>query len=339
MLWSLGSRLEICALRQVPTGGNDTRGFFMTDCLNKYRDVRFGLGQMLACGILFFATILCASSSLVGQQLTSGTGSRSAKEEAIKSVPLHELTPEAQTKVTSILQNHSLYRRLPTTAIECDPEYFVFLCRYPEVIVETWRLMGVSAMATQRTAPFTLHTNDGAGSVSDVELIYGNDNVHLFYGTGTYEGPVLHKPVNGQCVMLLRTENSQGSDGRMVATSQLDVFLKIENAAAGMIARTLNPLVGKTADQNFVESMKFVQRLNETTEKNGPGVQGMAYRLEGLTPEVRQNFIDIVAEVFEKKQASMIPQSQRPPVVQPAQALSPATTQGPIRYTITPRTR
>jgi hypothetical protein len=280
-----------------------------------------------------------SSSTLIGQQLTSGTGSRSAKEEAIKAVPLHELTQEAQKKVTTILQDHSLYRRLPTTAIECDPEYFCFLCRYPEVIVETWRLMGVSAMSTERTAPFVLHTNDGAGSISDVELIYGNDNVHLFYGTGTYEGPVLRKPVNGQCVLLLRTENTQGSDGRPIATSQLDVFLKIENAAAGLIARTLNPLVGKTADQNFVESMKFVQRLNETTEKNGPGVQGMAYRLEGLTPEVRQNFIDVVARVFDKKQNAMAATPQTIPFVKPTQLSSPATTQGPVRYTITPRTR
>ena len=139
--------------------------------------------------------------------------------------------------------------------------------------------------------------------------------------------------------MLLRTENTKDSDGRPVASSQLDVFLKIENAAAGLIARTLNPLVGKTADQNFVESMKFVQRLNETTEKNGPGVQGMADRLEGLTPEVRQNFIDVVARVFEKKQTATANATPTIPVVKPTQLSSPATIQGPVRYTITPRTR
>jgi hypothetical protein len=280
-----------------------------------------------------FGVALSTSGAGFSQQLTTGTSSRNAKDEAIKCIPLHDMTPDAQAKISAVLQDHSLYRRLPMTQIECDSEYYTFLCRYPEVIVSIWRLMGVTEMDSQRTGPFELHTEDGAGGTNDVELIYGNDQIHVFYGTGKYEGPVLRKPVNGQCVLVLRTSSADDPTGKSTQTSKLDIFLKIENAAAGIIAKTLNPLVGKTADQNFVETMKFVQRLNETTSRNGPGVQGMAYRLDGLTPEVRQSFIDVAGRVFERSQpeASFVVPATAAPSGLPSE---PSGT--PIRYTTTP---
>lgn len=283
-------------------------------------------------GLLGLCLVVTCLAGVAGtcsaQQLTAGTSSKSAKDEAVTAIPLQNMTPAAQAKITAVLNDHSIYRRLPLTQIECDSEYYTFLCRYPEVIVEIWRLMGVTEMKCQRTGPFELHTEDGVGGINDVELIYGNNHLHVFYGTGSYEGPVLRKPVNGQCVLVLRTSASDSPSGSVLQTSSLDIFLKIENATAGLVAKTLNPIVGRTADQNFVETMKFVQRLNETTERNGPGVQGMAYRLEGLAPEVRQAFIDVAGRVFDRAQAAaqLAVRADAPAV--------PEST--PIRYTVTP---
>lgn len=275
-----------------------------------------------------------AVAQTIKPQLTSGTSSRVSRDEAISLIPLQEMTAEAQGKLTPVLQNPNIYRRLPTTAIEIDPEYFVFLCRYPEVVVETWRLMGVTQMATQRTAPFQFRCDDGAGTISDIELIYGNDQLHVFYGSGTYSGPVIRKPIDGHCVILLQTMYSRGPNGNTVATSQLDVFMKLENAAAGLVAKTLNPLVGRTADQNFVESLKFIQRLNETTEKNGPGVQGMSQRLTGLSPEVREQFIEIAGKVYDRAQTRSVNRASAQPM-----SVIPASTNTPVRYSAEPPNR
>ena len=67
-----------------------------------------------------------------------------------------------------------------------------------------------------------------------------------------------------------------------------------------MIAKTLNPIVGNTADHNFVESLNFLQRLNETTVKNGVGVQRMANRLTDIDRDTRKKFIDVAGSVFQK---------------------------------------
>lgn len=248
--------------------------------------------------VVLLACLTATASAQTGSQ--TGTSSRDQRREAIEAIPIGDLAPEAQRKISAVLEKVALYRRLPATRIESDPDLFVLLARYPEIVVEIWKLMGVSQMQCERTGPYTLRSDDGSGTASEIELVYGTSNLHLFYGTGTYTGNLMRRPVEAECVLLLRTSYGQTADGRPTAGSTLDVFLKIDNALVGAAARTLLPLVGRTADHNFVETLRFVQRLNETTEKNGPGVQGMAWRLEGLQPEVRDQYITTSGIVHER---------------------------------------
>lgn len=229
----------------------------------------------------------------------SGSGSKSLRKQTVNAIPIQALNAQAREKIVDILKKPSIYRQLPVTSINADPDYFRFLIRYPEVVVNIWQLMGITNMTTERTGPFTVTTDDGAGTVSQLELVYGTDNLHIFYGEGSYEGPILKRKLTGKCVLVLRTESKFDEVGKPVATSQLDVFLKIENATAGLIAKTIQPVVGSTADHNFVESLKFVQRLNETTSKNGPGVQRMGKKLK-IEPAVREGFNEVIELVFQR---------------------------------------
>ncbi len=238
--------------------------------------------------------------ALTAQQQSSGSSNRSFRDEALSAIPLKELTPAAQQRVSDILSKSSIYRRLPRMSVEIDPDYFLVLQRYPEIVVEIWRLMNVTEMTTDRVAPYVLESDDGAGTISRCELVYGTENLHLFIGEGTYEGSLIKRPIQGECVILVRSETKMLATGAPSVNCMLDVFVKIDNAAAGMVAKTIQPIIGRTADHNFVETLRFVQRLNETTQRNGPGVQGMAYKLTGLTAEVRQLFIESAGLVFQR---------------------------------------
>lgn len=233
-------------------------------------------------------------------QETSGTGSRQARQQAIAAIPFDQLTPETRNRLSPILNKPSIYRRLPVTSINVDPDMFLFLVRQPEVLVNIWQLMGVTQMNVERTGPFEFISNDGAGAVSNVELVYGTSNLNIYYADGTYSGSMLRRKLNGRAVMILRTGYRTGKNGQPTATNSLDVFLKVENVTVNLIAKTLNPIIGPTADHNFTESLQFVQRLNETTEKNGIGVQRMANRLTGITDSVREQFIQVAATVYER---------------------------------------
>ncbi len=244
-----------------------------------------------------FVFAVCQTSN--AQQLTSGSSGKQFKQQGIQAIPFEMLTPTTQAKLKPVLEKPSIYRRLPQMSIECDPDYFRFLVRHPEVIVEIWKLMGVTSMQTTRTGPFEVETDDGAGTLSDIELVYGDGNKHIFYGAGTYEGPIIRRKLAGQCVLVLQTEHSTDEQGKCKAVNTLDVYLKVDNVAAGVIARTLQPLVGPTADHNFVESLRFLQRLNETTLRNGAGVQLMGERLD-LQPRVLTGFQQVVEIAYKR---------------------------------------
>ena len=249
--------------------------------------------------LLLIAFLFSATSAIEAQELQAGSSDKQFKQKGIQSIPFEQLNNETRAKIQPVLEKPSLYRHLPTIAIECDPDYFRYLVRYPEIIVEIWKLMGVTKMDSQRTGPWVVQTNDGAGTISELELVYGNANQHIFYGTGTYEGQLLRKKLGGRCVLVLDTQHGTDEFGNPTAVSQLDVYLKVDNVAAGVIARTLQPIVGPTADHNFKESLRFIQRLNETTVKNGSGVQLMADRLT-LDPQVLRGFQDVAGQTYRR---------------------------------------
>ena len=101
-------------------------------------------------------------------------------------------------------------------------------------------------------------------------------------------------------MIVIESDYRRGADGQVNVTSRLNVFLKIDNVAASIIARTIHPLVGTTADHNFVETLNFIEKLSQTSARNGPGVQRMAARLEGLRPEVMSRYMEIAGIVWER---------------------------------------
>ncbi len=236
--------------------------------------------------------------------ISSGSSSKHHKDQAVRQIPMQKLAPERRERVANVLDKTSVYRRLPVTTINTDPDLYLFLVRYPESILNIWQIMGVTQMTADRIEPFKLSFDDGVGTQGNVELIYGTPNTNIYYGEGVYEGPLLFRKVTGQCVLVLETQYHRDDKGQPQTTSTLDVFLKIDHLAAGLIAKTVHPLVGSTADHNFSESLKFVEKLSSTTVENGHGVKGLAQRLTRIHPDVRNRFEEIVDIVSQRAAAN-----------------------------------
>jgi hypothetical protein len=118
-----------------------------------------------------------------------------------------------------------------------------------------------------------------------------------------------------------KTDDKQNS----YVENRLDVFIQIEQLGADLVARTLQPLVGKAADVNFEESANFVGRVSEAAENNGPGMQRLAAKLVRIPPDVRTQFAEVSAVVSERAELKQ-QLAQRPPVLAPTR---PATTHPP----------
>ena len=139
-------------------------------------------------------------------------------------------------------------------------------------------------------------SNDGVGTITNMELIYGDSDTHVLFCEGSYDGPLFRKPLTGRCVLVLRSNSNQTGAGYQV-TNLLDVFLQVDHAGLDIFAKTLHPLLGKSADINFTESMRFIEKMSRASENNGDGMQNMIDRLKGVQPTVRKDFKQVVSNV------------------------------------------
>ena len=235
-----------------------------------------------------------------------GTADASARGEALRAIPFRRLTPEAAAKIRSVVAQPTVFRRLPVATIDCDPNLLVFLLRNPEVVINIWELMGVTQIDLQRRGPFHYTAHDGMGTVSQIELIYGTGNQHLYFGRGVYEGSLIKNKVYGECVMLLRSSSFSGVDGRTKIRNVLDVFLKLDSPTLDLVARTCQPLFVKAADNNFVETANFLRKLSRSAEVNPIGVSELAGRLTRVQPQVRTEFAGIANQVASTARANRV---------------------------------
>ena len=235
----------------------------------------------------------------LGLQKTGGSGSRKQRKNALDAIPYSSMTTDAARKIQDVVNKPSIYRQLPIKMIDCDPRLFVFLVRHPEVVVDVWQQMGVTQLTLNRVGDFNFRASDGAGTTSQIDLVYGTPNLHIYYGTGVYEGPLFKQNIRGQCVMVLRTDFLPG-DGRRTVRTRLDVFMKLDTGMADAVAKTISPLFGRTADTNFVETAGFLEKFSLAAEQHGPRMQDIAARMRTVSPSVKQQFVAVASTVADR---------------------------------------
>ena len=222
-----------------------------------------------------------------------GSSSRESREQALRSIPLGSLTPQAVAKLRPVLDDPTIFRRMPVQTIVCDPEMFTFIVRYPEVLVEIWQLMGMTRVTIERKGPFSFAGEDGAGTTCRCELVLGSEKLHIYYTEGDYEGGLINRKLDGRCICVIHSQPALGENGQALVTASMDIFLKLDNIGADLIAKTISPLVVKTADYNYIESLRFVSQLSTAAQRNPQAVEQLAAKLEGLRPDVRNRFVEV----------------------------------------------
>lgn len=227
------------------------------------------------------------------EKLDEATSSWTARRESIQAMPLGELSDDDLETVRFVLGHTTTYRRMPTKTIHCDPHLFLFLLRHPEVVVDIWSVLGISKVSLRRTDDQTYTAGDGQGTMGFIKVLHDEPNRQLIYAEGTYEGPLLKWPVQGKCVLLLRTRYDRRRDGHGTVTARLDSFTYLDRAAVELLAKTFQPLIGLAADYNFTETMAFVGNLSQATEYDAQRVARLYDRLPNVDQQTREQLVEL----------------------------------------------
>lgn len=210
------------------------------------------------------------------------------------------LTPAAQQRITAITARPTLYRHLSEQTIQCDPELFLFVVRHPEVLVGIWDLMEITQVQTERIGDFQLRAVDGSGTDCTVDLVYGDASIHVYVAEGFYHGALAAGPINGRGVFVLRSQHRNDAAGNRVVVGTLDCFVQVDHLAADLLIRTFGPLIGRTADNNFSETARFIDQLGSSALSNPTGMEELAMRLPQVSPNTRSQFAAVVRQAAQR---------------------------------------
>ena len=143
------------ASKEISRGGHEvaTRSTIrlaaMRDRLSPCRSLRFALSS----GRSRWPPSDAMSTSAQAGDPTAGskaTNSRAARDDAAQSIPYDRLPAEMRSRVAAVVNNPSIFRRLPIATIDCDPDLYLLLLRNPEIVIDIWQIMGITNMALTR---------------------------------------------------------------------------------------------------------------------------------------------------------------------------------------------
>jgi hypothetical protein len=258
-------------------------------------------------GALTFAALWPAVGSSAGAETVTvrtqslvGTNSAAARKDALETLPMDKLDQAGQAKVRNVLANVTIFRRLPVQVIDCDPDIYLFAVRHPDAIVSIWETLKLSQLKLRQADDNTFRAVETDGTTVSFEYLYQSHDTHIIYAEGTYTGALLQRSVKGSCLVILRTGYVRGTDGRYFITSRIDSFLNVEPGAIEIVTKTIQPLAGRVADNNFIQTIAFLGSLSRTAEVNHEGVQRLAARLEHVRPEVREELAALASRVAQK---------------------------------------
>lgn len=238
-----------------------------------------------------------------------------ARDESIRAIPFNSLSTAATQKVRGVLDKTTIYRRMPTKVIHCNPDFYLFFVRHPEVIVNIWEELGMSSVSLQRTGQKSFLAGDGKGTLGQVQFLHDSEEVQLLYAEGSYEGPLVKWPIKAKCVLLLRSEYLQKKNGQPCIMACLDAFIHLDRLDVELLAKTFQPLIGRNADYNFTETISFVERLSHAAKRNPRGMKRLYARLQHVRPEIRQQLLDIterLSKPIKREPAILRTSGQRP---------------------------
>lgn len=256
-----------------------------------------------------FSCVLCctvafAAATLHGGETAGSTTTLDARNEAIRSIPLRKIAPRYRQMIETVLNDCSLYRRLPTMTVDCHPALFTYQAQNPDVLVQIWRQLDISNVDLVKSGDNRFRMSDNVGTTGELVIVEQKcdaqaQNRVVMYAQGQYDGAPFKKPVRAECVLLLRSGSVTETNGRDYVAARFDTFVRIDRASLELFAKAVHPLVGRTADRNFVDTMNFISSMSLAAETRPATIARLANSLPKISGNRKQQLVRLAYECAE----------------------------------------
>ena len=237
-----------------------------------------------------------ARPKLSVQVTEKGSSSLLQLRRARKAVPVADCGA-ARRKVAAVLDDVSIYRKLPEVLCQTHPRTLEFFLDHPDVAVALWRAMGVSQMTLSDAGGGAYAADGGDGSRGRVETALSRQGERVVYCTGQFVNPVAKKPITADCVIHFRNRYERGRGGGTFSRHSATMFVRLPSKAVEATARVISPVSNRIADRNFEEVSLFVRMMSEAMRHKPGWCEQVGRGLDGVTAEKIDAFLTTSAQV------------------------------------------
>lgn len=217
---------------------------------------------------------------------TSDRGTRQYVSSELLS--LQGLSQDDVLRLQSVLNNVTVFRRLPAYQVETDKSMVMFMANHPDAVVNIWEKMGISQISVRERGDGLYEVSDIAGTSGWMKRLWAGDNGILYYLEGHYQGSLLKNDVRGKVLVLARFSSARNAEGTEVVTCYVDTFLSLEQKSADLGVRLLFPMLGKVADNNLEQTLAFVRWYSDGCKTSPVMLTSYAMELKNIRLETRQ---------------------------------------------------
>ncbi|HWL07881.1 MAG TPA: hypothetical protein VNQ76_05735 [Planctomicrobium sp.] len=258
--------------------------------------------------VIPFTEIASKDSGIGAKIQKPGDSSRRQRLAAAKELPVTGVSAAAQGQIQDVLNNISLFRRLPTVSMVTDQRPYEYFLQHPDVAVSLWRAMEISQVQLSQAGPTSYRTDTRDGTVGTVELLYRNQESVLILCQGQLHAPGMPRPIQAKALIHLQYRVT----GPTEVVHYCDMFVSFPSAAVEAIAKLVSPMSFRVADKNFEEISLFVSLMSNAMMKQPGWVEQIALQMEGVAAERGNELRSITASVYVDSERRRLQSQGRP---------------------------
>ncbi len=234
--------------------------------------------------------------------LKSASSDSQLKQQSLASLPVRQMSAKDQARCAAVINNISLYRRMPTISFEVHPMAYQYYVSHPDVAVAVWRNLQVTKMNLWQTGADDYECDDKAGTLAIVDYLYRSPGLQIVYCDGDFASPFISKPIHASGIFALKTEFKPQPDGRFFVVHTADVFISFPSTTIETAAKLISPISNMIADRNFREVSLFVHTMSKAMQTQPGWIEQMCSKLEGVLPQRKEEMLQLTANVYADEQ-------------------------------------
>ncbi|MCH2212823.1 MAG: hypothetical protein MK110_16080 [Fuerstiella sp.] len=223
-----------------------------------------------------------------------GRSSARLRDSKLKQLPWKQISPASQIRIREVLDKCAQYRQLPELHYEVRPDIYRYLVEHPDVSVSTWRVMGISKVQMWQTAALQFEATAPDGSFGVADVLYRDQSQCLLLFDGTYNSPLLPRPITAAGLVWLRYDYRPAADGKTQVRQKLDVFVSFPSITARAMALLISPVTNMMMDRNAFEISLYSRMMSQAAENDPEWIEQIASQLDSVLPQRRKELAAFV---------------------------------------------